>query len=109
MANFSVVPNGTSPFGYQWRFNGSALSGSTNATLALSNVQSNQAGSYTVVITNVAGSVTSSVATLTVYVPPFITTQPASQAITQGVSTSFSIAANGTGPLNYQWSYNGAT
>src|SRR5205085_1561168 len=82
---FSVVASGTAPFSYQWRFNSTLLGGATNAALALSNVQSNQAGGYTVVVVNSAGSVTSAVATLTVYVPAGIITQPLSQTVTQGL------------------------
>src|ERR1041385_6386712 len=105
-ASFSVEASGTTPLSYRWRLNGSAISGATNATLALSNVQSNQAGSYSVVVSNAAGSVTSSVATLTVNVPAMITTQPVSQITTQGLSAGFSVLASGTAPLSYQWRFN---
>jgi pectate lyase len=73
-------------------------------------VQSANAGSYTVVVTNVAGSVTSAAATLTVNaapVPPSITTQPASQTVNAGSSVTFSVVATGTAPLSYQWKFNG--
>jgi alpha-tubulin suppressor-like RCC1 family protein len=63
---FSVTAAGTPSPAYNWRTNGTAISGATNASLTLNNVQTNQAGNYTVVITNGWGSVTSSVATLTV-------------------------------------------
>ena len=49
-------------------------------------------------------------ATLTVNpgaVPPSITSQPASQTVTAGQSTTFSVTASGTAPLSYQWSKNG--
>ena len=47
---------------------GTNLAGATTDTLPLTNVAPNQAGGYTVVITNVAGgAVTSSVASLTVW------------------------------------------
>ena len=65
-ATFSVTGDGTLPLSFQWRKDGADLLQATNATLALSNVQTNQAGSYSVVITNLYGSVTSSVAVLTV-------------------------------------------
>ncbi len=106
-ATFGVTPTGTAPFTYQWRFNGSALSTETNALLSLSNVQSNQAGSYNVVVNNSAGSITSAVATLTVYVPAGIATQPASQTTTQGMVAAFSTVANGTAPFAYQWRLGG--
>ncbi|HEV2696325.1 MAG TPA: FG-GAP-like repeat-containing protein [Verrucomicrobiae bacterium] len=66
---FSVVAaSSTGPqlFNYQWRFGGTNLLGATNNTLSLSNLATNQSGSYTVVVTNSAGSVTSSPAILDV-------------------------------------------
>ena len=63
---FLVQATGTSPLHYQWRKGGAPISAQTNATLTLPNVQTNDSGNYTVVITNSAGSVTSAVATLTV-------------------------------------------
>ena len=67
---FSVTATGTTPLSYLWRFNGSNLASATSATLTLTNVQPNQAGSYAVLITNVAGSVLSSNAILTVNSTP---------------------------------------
>lgn len=107
-ASFSVTVTGSGPFAYRWRFNGSALSGATSATLNLTNVQPSKAGNYTVVVTNAAGSVTSAVATLTVYVPPGISTQPANQAVNQGQNASFSVVASGSPPFSYQWNFNGS-
>jgi len=103
----TVGASGTAPFDYQWRFNGTGLSGATNAALTLSNIQSNQTGNYTVVVTNIAGIVTSAVATVTVLVPPRITSHPESRAVVQGQSTSFSADATGTTPLTYRWRFNG--
>jgi hypothetical protein len=68
--NFTVGVNGTQPLGYQWNFNGGALDGATTSSLTLANVESGQAGTYTVVVTNSVGSVTSSPAILTVNPPP---------------------------------------
>jgi purine nucleoside phosphorylase len=106
-ASFSVVASGSSPFGYQWNFNGTALSDATNASLTLTNAQTTDAGSYTVVVTNAVGSITSQVATLTVLVPAGITTQPQNLTVTQGQSASFSVVASGSPPFGYQWSFNG--
>jgi tellurite resistance-related uncharacterized protein len=66
---FSVGVAGTAPLNYQWSFGGSALDGATNASLTLTNVQFSQAGNYSVVITNVAGTASSSNATLSVNFP----------------------------------------
>src|SRR6185369_7618598 len=51
-ATFSVVASGTAPLTYQWLFNGTNISGATNSSLTLTNVQSANAGSYTVTVTN---------------------------------------------------------
>ena len=66
-ANFSVTATGTAPLSYQWRFNGTNISATaTNSSYAKANVQTNDAGPYTVIITNIAGAVTSTPALLTV-------------------------------------------
>ena len=65
-AAFSVTATGTTPLNYQWLFNGAAISGATTNPFSLANVQSTNSGNYSVVITNIVGSVTSSVASLTV-------------------------------------------
>ena len=71
------------------------------------NVQPADAGNYSVVVTNLAGSVTSSNAVLYVLAPPVITTQPQSQTIYIGGAVTFSAAADGTPAPSYQWRLNG--
>ena len=79
-ARFSVTAIGAAPLTCQWRKNGvnladgaqpsgATISGATTDDLTLANVQMSDAGSYTVVVTNSYGSVTSSVAALTVQLP----------------------------------------
>lgn len=63
---FTVQATGTPPLAYQWRRNGVNLPGATNTSLTLAQVRPDQAGIYTVVVTNLAGSVTSLPALLTV-------------------------------------------
>lgn len=65
-ATFRVTATGTAPLGYQWRFNGTNLNGSISSVLTLVNVQSGNAGAYSVVVSNAGGSVTSSPALLAV-------------------------------------------
>ena len=101
-----MVANGTAPFNYQWIFNNTNLIGATNAILSLTSVQTNDAGAYAVVVTNIAGSVTSSNATLTVNVPASITTQPVSQTVIAGQNVSFTVVPSGTAPFGYQWTFN---
>ncbi|HEY9172364.1 MAG TPA: PQQ-binding-like beta-propeller repeat protein [Verrucomicrobiae bacterium] len=102
-ATFSVAAIGTAPLSYQWRFNGANLAGATSTDLTLTSVQPANAGNYTVVVTNAYGSVTSQVATLTVWVPPTITAQPQSRTNVAGTTSMFCVTATGTPPLNYQW------
>lgn len=59
-ASFIVYAQGTEPLSYQWAFNGTNILDATNQDLTLTNVQTSNFGSYTVIITNVFGSVTSS-------------------------------------------------
>lgn len=65
-ATFSVVARGTPMLWYQWRVNGQELPLATNNFLALDNVQPSDAGDYSVAVSNLFGSVTSSVARLDV-------------------------------------------
>jgi len=109
---FSIGATGTALV-YQWRkdgsnlANGGRLSGATSANLTINNVLAGDAGSYSVVVSNAAGSVTSAAATLTVVVPPSIVIQPQSQTVTAGAFASFAVSANGTPPLSFQWQRNG--
>ena len=69
---FSVTATGTAPLSYQWTFASTNLSGATNSSLLLTNVQAAQAGAYQVVVTNSAGSTNSLAANLRVLVPPVL-------------------------------------
>ena len=106
-ATFTVTAGGDGPFTYQWLYGGISIPGATNATLALTNVPTSQAGNYSVVITSPYGSVTSANALLTVHVPPAITVQPLSQTIIVGVTANLAVVATGDQPLSYQWRFNG--
>jgi len=64
-ATFRVVAAGASPLAYQWQKDGLLMSGATNDSLSLTNLQMTDAGAYAVVITNVYGTATSSPAVLT--------------------------------------------
>jgi hypothetical protein len=93
---------------YQWRKDASPIAGATAPTLALTNVQPSQAGSYSVVLSNAAGITTSTEYVVTVTggsggVAPNITLQPVAQSVAAGGSVTFSVVATGTTPLLYQW------
>ena len=105
-AVFQVTAGGTTPLSYQWRFNGTNLTGATSPALTVTNAQVAQAGTYTVRVTNVLGSALSSNAVLTV-LDPWIIGQPQNQAVVVGGLAAFSVSAVGTAPLCYHWLKNG--
>jgi hypothetical protein len=106
-AVFNVSACGSAPLTYQWSCNGTNIAGATASSLLETNVQPSEAGSYSVVVSNSFGAVTSSNAILTVIAPPSITTQPADQTVIAGADATFTVTAAGTPPLHYQWLFNG--
>jgi uncharacterized repeat protein (TIGR03803 family) len=109
---FTATAYGAPPFIFQWYYNnspvGSPASGTNVSSYALTNVQTNQSGNYSVFVINGLGSVMSSNALLTVVVfPPSISTQPSSQSVVIGSNVSFNVSVSGMGPFNYQWYFNG--
>jgi hypothetical protein len=62
----SVAASGTAPLRYFWRFNGTPITGATNTNLQLNSVTSDQSGSYSVIVSNTSGSITSAPAALRV-------------------------------------------
>jgi beta-galactosidase len=68
-ATFTVAVAGSSPFTYQWQFNGVSLLGANAASYTIFQVQPTSVGTYTVVVSNAAGTVTSAAATLTIAPP----------------------------------------
>src|ERR1019366_1275249 len=90
-AAFSVTASGTAPLCYQWWASGAGISAATNASYSLTSARASDAGNYTVVITNLYGSVTSSVAVLTVNkATPVVNTWPSASGITYGQALSAS-------------------
>ena len=66
---FTVAATGTGPLSYQWRFNSADIPGATTNSYTRSNIQLTNAGNYSVVVSNVAGTATSNDAVLTVIQP----------------------------------------
>ncbi|MBI2514186.1 MAG: immunoglobulin domain-containing protein [Opitutae bacterium] len=118
---FSVSANGSPAPTFRWQraasgsgewsdiSNGGNFSGADTATLSVVAQALSMSGDrFRCVVSNVAGSVTSVEATLTVLpAPPQITTKPLSRALAVGQSATFNVAATGSGTLNYQWRRNG--
>jgi hypothetical protein len=104
-ASFTVVASGTAPLKYQWYFNGNKISSATKATYTIAKTTLANAGNYTVFVSNSAGNVTSSAATLTVNTLPVITTSPASLTVTAGANTTaiFKVVTTGNPAPAIQW------
>ena len=92
-AVFTVVAEGTAPFFYQWFFGANIIAGANESTLTLTNAGPARAGSYSVVVTNSYGSVTSAPVTLTVVdtQPPAILSCPPFQNYTADASCQFAL------------------
>ena len=109
-ATFSVSAVGSVPHTYQWSKKGTAIAGATSESYTTPvAVAEDDGATYTVAISNPAGSITSNAAMLTVtaaMTAPSITSQPANQSVTVGDAATFTVTATGTAPLSYQWSKN---
>lgn len=105
--SWEASATGTGTVTYQWYFGSTAISGATGATLTLSDVTTDDAGTYKVVATDTCGSKTSGTALLTLFDAAVITTQPQSRTAETGESVTWSVVANGAPPLTYQWYFDG--
>ena len=106
-SGFLTESNAPTP--YQWFKNGSSVTGATtNSTYSIANPMTGDSGDYSYVYSNALGSATSQVVTVTVdpYAAPFFVTQPVGGIRYVGApSMTFSNAADGGRPLNYQWKH----
>ncbi len=105
--SFSVTATGTGTLTYQWQHDGTNISGATGSTYDITGVAVGDAGSYTCVVTNACGTITSNTATLTVNQGPAISTQPSDIAACETNDVTFIINASGVAPLTYQWVHDG--
>ncbi len=110
----STAVQGAPGLFFQWQFDGTNLvdggnvTGSESNNLAFSSITSADAGFYSLVVTNVFGSITSSVAFVQVGFAPSITVPPTGQTVSIGSQVQFQAQAAGSAPLSYEWLENGS-
>ena len=100
---FTAVASGSPTPTYQWQKTGTNISGATSTSYTITSTGLSDAGTYTLVAGNTAGSATSSGAALTVNTGPTITTQPTNQTVNVGQNATFTITGSGNPPPTYQW------
>jgi alpha-tubulin suppressor-like RCC1 family protein len=99
----SAVAAGAPPLLYQWYFNESPIPGANSATLVLQDFRVEQTGDYRLLVVNGRGSALSEGARLTAVYAPRITKQPRSVTVPRGDEVTFTVWADGTSPVGYQW------
>lgn len=106
-ATLSVTASGFGTLNYQWRRNNVNISGATSSSLSLNNITSSDAGSYTVVVSNLGGSVTSTASVVSIRTATAITTHPVSLLRRAGQTALFSVNGTGADGGSFQWKRNG--
>lgn len=107
-ATFGVTAIGQGTLSYQWFQDGVAVSGANAATYNITNVTPARAGKYFVVVSTACGTRLSDTVSLTVKPATVITQQPPATLDVQiGQPLTITVAATGSGTLQYQWSKDG--
>ncbi len=103
----AVNPAGTPPLLYQWFFNKKVVAGATNASFLLPGLQTKNAGSYQVRVSNAYGTATSGVAQVQALLPVTIKVHPKPTTVLAGKKLTLTSTAAGAPPLSYQWRRSG--
>lgn len=108
-ALFSLTAAGVTALAYQWRTNG-VNAGTNGPVIALNPCPIIWSGmAVACVVSDLAGSVTSSIASLTISADPVITVQPQNVTVNTNNVATFSVTATGQTPRTFQWYRNGST
>ena len=87
---------------FRWRFFGLTFYESTNSLVRVPNISAQKAGQFSVIVSNISGTVTSSNAFLTVVSGP----EPSMVSARPGTNVTFRVAVDGFGPVRIQWRLN---
>lgn len=104
---FSLGISHNYPVTITWYKNGSPISGANSTSYTVSSATTNSAGTYSCSVTDGTLTVNCSNFALAVNQIVRITTQPTNQMVNEGVDVNLNVVASGTGPLSYQWYFNG--
>lgn len=99
----SVSASGSGTISYKWRKDGNDINGANQSTYTINNATSSDAGTYTCIVSNGWGSLTTNDAIITVKQATNILIQPNAQVRTEGQNVQFISSANGQGMVSYQW------
>jgi uncharacterized protein YkwD len=105
-AVLQVAAAGSTPFNYEWRRNGITVTAVNSDSLQIQSAQATDAGSYEVVVRNIAGEAKSAPAELVVVEPTTIVISPLVQNIEEGGSAEIRAVVTGTAPFELQWRFN---
>jgi len=107
-AFYTVKARGSYPMSYQWQFDGADIPVANNSFLRVRDVQATASGAYSVIVSNISGSITSKVAQLVVEpAAPRIIVEPADVTLWPGSSWTLRVTAWGTASRACQWRFNG--
>jgi hypothetical protein len=103
-ATFSATAGGKPPLYYQWKRGNALIAGATNTSYSLvCHYPADDQATFSVVVSNAFGSLTSATATLTVLTNENILNDPFSITREVGSYAAFRVNANGALPITYQW------
>lgn len=98
--------DGLDPIVYTWYFESNNIPGQTSSNLTLAAVSATNQGTYYVVAANAYGVATSTVAQLTVYLPPSLAAGLTNEVVDEGTTLVLNASVSGTPPFCYTWNFN---